>query len=68
MNEKSSFHTSLDTDITYLKGVGPNRGSKLKKYGIECISDLFYHFPRKYINRTNILKINKLKAINPNRF
>ena len=58
MNEKSAFHTNLETDITYLKGVGPNRGRKLKKYGIDVIQDLFYHFPRKYLNRTNIILIN----------
>ncbi len=61
MIEKPFFNTNLDTEITYLKGVGPNRGSKLKKFGIEQISDLFYHFPRKYIDRTNILKINNLQ-------
>ena len=29
------YQTNLDTDITYLKGVGPQRGRALKKYGIE---------------------------------
>ena len=61
MIEKPFFQTNLNTEITYLKGVGPNRGNKLKKYGIEYIADLFYHFPRKYIDRSNILKINSLQ-------
>ena len=61
MNEKSFFKTNLKTEITYLKGVGPNRGNKLKNNGIETISDLLYHFPRRYIDRSNILKINKLQ-------
>ena len=61
MIEKSFFKTNPKTEITYLKGVGPNRGRKLKKYGLEVISDLLYHFPRRYIDRSNILKINKLK-------
>ena len=52
---------TLDTEITYLKGVGPNRGAKLKSYGIEILADLLYHFPRRYIDRSNILLINKLK-------
>ena len=33
MIEKPFFQTNLNTEITYLKGVGPNRGNKLKKYG-----------------------------------
>ena len=61
MPEKSSFTTNLNTEITYLKGVGPNRGRKLKKYGIETIDDLLYHFPRRYIDRSKILRINKLQ-------
>ena len=61
MIKKSYFSKTLETEITYLKGVGPNRGNKLKKYGIEVLSDLLYHFPRRYIDRSNILLINKLK-------
>ena len=61
MSEKPFFKTNLKTEITYLKGVGPSRGSKLKKHGIENISDILYHFPRRYIDRSNILKINKLQ-------
>ena len=61
MIKKTYFSTTLETEITYLKGVGPNRGSRLKKYGIEVLSDLLYHFPRRYIDRSNILSINKLQ-------
>ncbi len=61
MSDKSLFKSNLNTEITYLKGVGPNRGAKLKKLGIEIIDDLLYHFPRRYIDRTKILRINKLQ-------
>ena len=61
MTGKPSFTTNLNTEITYLKGVGPNRGAKLKKVGIEAIDDLLYHFPRRYIDRSKILRINKLQ-------
>ena len=61
MIKKSYFSTTLDTEVTYIKGVGPNRGTKLKKNGIEVVTDLLYHFPRRYIDRTNILSINKLQ-------
>ena len=36
----------LDTEITFLKGVGPKRAEALnKELGIETFSDLLYHFP-----------------------
>ena len=55
------YQTNLSTDITYLKGVGPNRGNALKKYGIDNIGELLYHFPRRYLDRTNIKTIRELK-------
>ena len=58
---KTFFQTSLETDITYLKGVGPQRGSALKKYGIENIGSLLHHFPRKYLDRTTIKSIRDTK-------
>lgn len=61
MIDKPPRTTNLDTEITYLKGVGPNRAIKLKKSGIEVIDDLLYHFPRRYIDRSKILKINRLQ-------
>ena len=61
MSKKPYFPIALDTEVTYIKGVGPNRASKLKKNCIEVLSDLLYHFPRRYIDRTNILSINKLQ-------
>jgi len=61
MTEKPFLSNNLNTEITYLKGVGPNRATKLKKAGIETIDDLLYHFPRRYIDRSNILRVNKLQ-------
>ena len=55
------FSNPLYDDITYLKGVGPKRATQLKTYGIETISDLLYHIPRKYLDRTNIKNINQIK-------
>ena len=45
----------------YLKGVGPHRAEKLKKYfGIETIKDLLYNFPYRYVDRTKFYNINEL--------
>lgn len=45
----------------YLKGVGPHRAEKLKKYfEIETVRDLLYNFPYRYVDRTKFYKINEL--------
>jgi ATP-dependent DNA helicase RecG len=55
------YQTNLTTDITYLKGVGPQRGGALKRYGIENVGQLLNHFPRRYLDRTNIKYIREVK-------
>ncbi len=55
------YQTNLTTDINYLKGVGSQRGNALKKYGIENIGQLLHHYPRRYLDRTNIKYIREIK-------
>jgi ATP-dependent DNA helicase RecG len=51
----------LDTEITYLQGVGPKRAELLnKELGIFTFRDLLYYFPFKYIDRTRFYKIAEL--------
>ena len=51
----------IDQEVKYLKGVGPQRAELLKKYlKISTNRDLLYNFPYKYIDRTEIMKINNL--------
>jgi ATP-dependent DNA helicase RecG len=51
----------LDTDITYLNGVGPKRAELLnKELGIKTYRDLLYYFPYKYIDRTKFYNISEL--------
>ena len=53
---------SLNTSISYLKGVGPNRADLLKsELGIFTFSDLINFFPNRYIDRTQFFKINQLQ-------
>ena len=55
----------LDTPIEYLKGVGPNRGTLLKKeLGIFKYKDLLSLYPNRYIDRTRYYKINELISTN----
>jgi ATP-dependent DNA helicase RecG len=53
----------LDTNITYLSGVGPKRAELLnKELNIFTFRDLLYYFPFKYIDRTRFYKISELDA------
>ncbi len=51
----------LDTEITYLTGVGPKRAELLnKELNIFTFRDLLYYFPYKYIDRTRFYNIAEL--------
>jgi len=50
------------TDINYLKGVGPKRGTTLKKNGISNVGELLRHYPRRYLDRTTIKSIKDLRV------
>jgi len=51
----------LDSNITYLPGVGPKRAELLnKELSIYNFRDLLYYFPYKYIDRTKYYKIEEL--------
>ncbi len=51
----------LFQDIQYLKGIGPERAAALKEAGIATVFDLFFYVPRKYLDRTEILPIDRLQ-------
>jgi ATP-dependent DNA helicase RecG len=53
----------LTTSIEYLKGIGPQKGALLRKeLNIHTYQDLLYHYPFRYYDRTQILKINQINA------
>ena len=52
---------NLDSNIEYLKGVGPHRAEVLKKeLGIFTCRDLLFHFPFRYIDRTKFHRIRDI--------
>ena len=59
---KKTLFEIRNTEITYLKGVGPKRAVALKKNGIFTFGDIIKHYPRKYLDRTNVKKIKDLKV------
>ncbi|MEN8209604.1 MAG: ATP-dependent DNA helicase RecG [Candidatus Fermentibacteria bacterium] len=56
----ASKEKSLETDVRYLKGIGPARGRQLSKLGIETIYDLLLHIPRYYHDRRIITPVSDL--------
>jgi ATP-dependent DNA helicase RecG len=55
----------FDTQIEYLKGVGPQRGELLRKeLGIFTFSDLLYHFPFRYVDRSRFYKVSEINDDN----
>lgn len=53
----------LLSPIEYLKGVGPKRAELLKtELGIRYFKDLLYHFPFRYVDRTQFFKIKDILA------
>jgi ATP-dependent DNA helicase RecG len=55
------FASTLDTNIEFLKGVGPKRAELLQKeLGIFTCEQLLSFYPFRYIDRTRFYKINEL--------
>ncbi len=70
------MQTKLDSDITYLKGVGPKRAELYKKLGVSTVADLLCNYPRSYmdftapvsiqdavLNENNIIKARVVKKL-----
>jgi len=52
----------LSDSVQYLKGVGPKRAQLLAKLGIRTVGDALQFFPRKYVDRGNVVPIAQVVA------
>ena len=52
----------MDIEIQYIKGIGPKRAKAFSKIGIETIADLIDYFPRRYLDRSEIVPLNELQV------
>lgn len=60
------MNSILQTDIKFLKGVGPKRAEILgKELGIFSYYDLLYQFPFRYIDKTHIHTIKEISGDMP---
>lgn len=50
------------TSVQYLTGVGPARARSLARLGIETVSDLLAHYPRRYLDRSHTVPIGRTAA------
>ena len=50
----------LDSEIQYVKGVGPKRGVLLRARGIYTVQDLLLRFPRRYEDRSRLASLDTL--------
>jgi len=53
---------SLDTEVKYVRGVGPRVAELLAEKGITTPEDLLYHLPFRYEDRQNPRGLDELKA------
>src|SRR4051794_3897253 len=51
----------LDSELQYLKGVGPRRAADLQRAGLKTIEDLLYRFPIRYEDRGHFQTIASLR-------
>ncbi len=51
----------LDSDVQYVKGVGPRRSALLGSRGIRTVEDLLLHIPKSYQDRANFVPLSSLK-------
>ncbi len=51
---------SLSTEVTYLKGVGPQRASRLAERGIRTVEELLLYLPFRYEDRQRFTPIREL--------
>ena len=49
------------TDVMYIKGIGPKNAYLLNKLGIYTASDLLYYFPRKHVDYSTRTRIRDLE-------
>ncbi len=53
--------TALEWPVDRAAGIGPKRAEALQNAGVYSIGDLLYYFPRRYLDRSTVTPINRLK-------
>ncbi|PIR72998.1 MAG: DNA helicase RecG [Candidatus Nealsonbacteria bacterium CG10_big_fil_rev_8_21_14_0_10_36_23] len=56
---------TLSTSIEKIPRIGPGYQKKLKKLGIKTVRDLFFHFPHRYEDFSNIIPLSQAEIGGP---
>src|SRR5438445_7941044 len=51
----------LDSDVQYVKGVGPRRSALFGSRNIRTVEDLLLHLPKSYQDRANFVPLSSLR-------
>ncbi len=60
-DKKTFAPRSLDTEVQYLKGVGPRLADILAKIGIKTVRDVLFYLPRRYEDRSHLPAIADIR-------
>ena len=52
----------LDSDVQYVKGVGPRRSTLLGSRNVRTVEDLLLHIPKSYRDRANFVPLSSLRV------
>ena len=52
----------LDTQVTFLKGIGERRADALARLGIRTAQDLLWHLPHRYIDASTVTPVVKAEV------
>ena len=56
-----AYHPTLDTDVQFIRGVGPARAREFQKLGVCTLGDLIEHFPFRHELRPKSIPIGELE-------
>jgi ATP-dependent DNA helicase RecG len=61
MSTAAGARYTPETDVQFVKGVGPPLAKVLAKLSIATLGDLVFHLPRRYEDRANLVKIRDVR-------
>ena len=59
---EKSPKVNLTSSVQYVKGIGPVKAEALGQIGVETVEDLLYYIPRRYLDRSTILPVAKVRV------
>ena len=62
-NLSETLKNPSETNVIYIKGVGPKVGNLLNKLGIFTAKDLLFYFPKRHIDYSSRTLIKEIKAV-----